>query len=74
MSKKGKKYRAAREGVDPSRLYALPEAVGTLKKMVFARFNETVEFVIRLGIDPRHSDQMVRGTVSLPHGTGKTVR
>ncbi len=74
MSKKGKKYRAAREGVDPSRLYALPEAVGTLKKMVFARFNETVEFVIRLGIAPRHSDQMVRGTVSLPHGTGKTVR
>jgi len=74
MSKKGKKYRAARQAIEPDRLYSLAEAVAELKKLVFAKFNESVELVVRLGVDPRHSDQMVRGTVSLPHGTGKTIR
>lgn len=74
MSKKGKKYRAACSAIDPDRFYPVAEAVAELKKLVFAKFNETVELILRLGIDPRHSDQMVRGTVSLPHGTGKTIR
>ncbi|MFH1038648.1 MAG: 50S ribosomal protein L1 [PVC group bacterium] len=74
MGKPGKKYRSARERIEPSRLYTLEEAVKLLKEMVFARFNETVEFVASLGIDPKRSDQMIRGTVSLPHGTGKTIR
>jgi len=74
MSKSGKKYRAAIEQVDRERLYSLEEALNLLKEIAFARFDETVEFVISLGIDPRKSDQMVRGTVSLPHGTGKKVK
>ena len=74
MSKKGKNYRRALEKFDQARFYRLAEAVSLLKQMVYARFNETVELVVRLGIDPRHSDQLVRGTVTLPHGTGKSVR
>jgi len=74
MGKSGKKYRAAIEKVDRERLYSLEEALNLLKEIVFAQFNETVEFVVSLGIDPRKSDQMVRGTVSLPHGTGKKVK
>jgi large subunit ribosomal protein L1 len=74
MGKSGKKYRAAIEQVDRERLYSLEEALNLLKEIVFARFNETVEFIVSLGIDPRKSDQMVRGTVSLPHGTGKKVK
>ncbi len=74
MGKEGKKYRNARKRVDPARLYTPEEAVQLLKELVFARFDETVEFVVSLGIDPKRSDQMIRGTVSLPHGTGKKIR
>ncbi len=74
MGKAGKKYRAAIERVEPGRLYSIEEALTLLKEIVFTGFNETVEFVVSLGIDPRKSDQMVRGTVSLPHGTGKKVK
>jgi large subunit ribosomal protein L1 len=74
MPKHGKKYRAALEKYDPSKVYSLPEAVEILKKIAFAKFNETVNFDLKLGVDPRHADQQVRGTVTLPHGTGKTVR
>lgn len=74
MGKKGKKYKAALERIDQARLYSIDEALNLLKEIVYAGFNETVEFIVSLGIDPRKSDQMVRGTVSLPHGTGKEVR
>ena len=69
----GKKYDQAAKLVDrPS--YSLPEAMPLLKKAAFAKFDETVEVAIRLGVDPKHADQMVRGTVVLPHGLGKTKR
>ena len=74
MGKAGKKYRAAIERVEPGRLYSIEEALTLLKEIAFTRFNETVEFIVNLGIDPRKSDQMVRGTVSLSHGTGKKVK
>ncbi len=74
MAKAGKKFRKAREGVDQARLYPLAEAVAAVKKLAFAGFDETVELVVTLDIDPKQSDQMVRGTVSLPHGTGKKIR
>ena len=73
MAKKGKKYREALTKIDQDRLYPLQEAIEVLKEAAFAGFDETVELAISLGIDPRKSDQMVRGTVSLPHGTGKKV-
>ncbi|MCD6338243.1 MAG: 50S ribosomal protein L1 [Verrucomicrobia bacterium] len=75
MAKKhGKRYRKALETFDPKRLYPLEEAVETLRKFPKAKFDETVEIAFRLGVDPRHSDQMVRGTVALPHGSGKQIR
>lgn len=74
MSKSGKKYRAVREKIEEARQYDPEEAVTLLKQLVYARFNETVELVVGLGIDARRSDQMVRGTVTLPHGTGKKVK
>ena len=74
MAKHGKKYRKAVEGYDPAKQYTIQEACGILKKLAFAKFNETVDLDLKLGVDPRHADQQVRGTVSLPHGTGKTVR
>jgi large subunit ribosomal protein L1 len=74
MAKHGKRLRAAREKLDPNRSYALGEAVGLLKQCATAKFDETVEIALNLGVDPRHADQMVRGTVDLPHGTGKTMR
>lgn len=74
MSGKGKKYRAGSEKIEVGRAYPLTEAVQLLKEIVSARFNETIELVARLGIDPRHSDQLVRGTVTLPHGTGKKIK
>lgn len=73
MAKTGKKIQKAREQVE-DRSYVLAEAVGLLKKLTFAKFDETVELNIRLGVDPRHADQMVRGTVVLPHGLGKSKR
>jgi large subunit ribosomal protein L1 len=74
MAKTGKQYNQAREKVDASRFYPLSEAVETVKNLAFAGFDETVELIVTLDIDPKKSDQMVRGTVSLPHGTGKKVR
>jgi large subunit ribosomal protein L1 len=74
MPKHGKKYRKAIEGYDQTKAYSLTEATDLLKKAAYAKFNETVDLDLRLGVDPRHADQQVRGTVSLPHGTGKTVR
>jgi large subunit ribosomal protein L1 len=73
MAKHGKKYRAAAEKVEP-RPYQLEEAFGLLKQLAFAKFNETVELSMLLGVDPKHADQMVRGTTLLPHGTGQTKR
>jgi large subunit ribosomal protein L1 len=74
MATTGKKFRAAATKVDRAREYALPEAVGLVKGASFAKFDETVDIAVRLGVDPRHADQVVRGTVVLPHGTGKAVR
>jgi large subunit ribosomal protein L1 len=71
MPSHGKKYQRAKEVVE-KRLYQLDEAIATVRKAAFAGFDETVEVSLRLGVNPRHADQMVRGTVVLPHGTGKT--
>ena len=70
MGKVGKKYAQAREAVKVKPQYPLPDAVGTVVKAAFAKFDETVELAMRLGVDPKHADQMVRGTVILPHGLG----
>ena len=72
--KHGKAYRAALEKIDRTREYELGKAVQLLKEGVHTRFDQSVELAVNLGVDPRHADQMVRGTVSLPHGTGKSVR
>jgi len=72
--KHSKRYRALKEKVDTSRVYSLAEAVKLVKENAGARFDETVEVAVKLGIDPKKQDQMVAGTVSLPHGTGKQVR
>ncbi|WP_299438407.1 50S ribosomal protein L1 [uncultured Rhodospira sp.] len=74
MAKTGKRLRAAYEGLDPNVGLDLAEAVKAIKARASAKFDETVEVAMNLGVDPRHADQMVRGVVSLPHGTGKTVR
>jgi len=74
MAKKGKRLAKAYEGIDRERLYELDEAVGLLKERANTKFDETLEFSMNLGVDPRHADQMVRGVVSLPKGTGKAVR
>src|SRR5215212_1236353 len=70
----GKKTVKAREGIDRNKLYKLDEAIKMVKARASAKFDETVEIAINLGVDPRHADQMVRGVVNLPNGTGKTVR
>ncbi len=70
MRRPGKKFRKARETAAVKPQYALPEAVETVAKAAFAKFDETVELAMRLGVDPKHADQMVRGTVVLPHGLG----
>src|SRR5258706_10737746 len=70
MARVGKKYKKAAETAAAKPHYALPEAVATVTKTAFAKFDETVEVAIRLGVDPKHADQMVRGTVILPHGLG----
>jgi large subunit ribosomal protein L1 len=74
MAKIGKKLAAAREGIDRKKLYELGEAVKMIKARAGAKFDETVEIAMNLGVDPRHADQMVRGVVNLPNGTGRTVR
>ena len=70
--KRGKKYLAALEKVEPNKKYALDEAIGKLKEIAFAKFDETVELTMWLGVDPRKADQLVRGTIVLPHGLGKS--
>ena len=72
--KHGKKYRAAAETIDREQSYEVDAAVKLVKESAKAKFDESVEMVVRLGVDPRHADQQVRGAVVLPHGTGKTVR
>lgn len=72
--KKTKNAKKACEAIDSAKLYGLAEAVDLLKGASFAKFDESVEIAMRLGVDPKHADQMVRGTVSLPHGTGKSIR
>jgi large subunit ribosomal protein L1 len=70
----GKRVRNAREGVDRAKTYPLDEAVKLVKARATAKFDETIEIAMNLGVDPRHADQMVRGVVSLPNGTGRSVR
>jgi large subunit ribosomal protein L1 len=74
MAKKGKRFDDARAKIDREADYDLADAVGLIKDNATAKFDETVEIAIKLGVDPRHADQMVRGTMSLPHGTGKATR
>jgi len=74
MAKKGKKYRAIAEKVDRLKRYDFNEAIQLATECVYAKFDETVDIAVKLGVDPRHADQMVRGTVGLPHGVGKEVR
>jgi large subunit ribosomal protein L1 len=74
MSTKSKAYRAAAEKIEAGRLYTLTEAVTVAKETGSTKFDSTVEVALKLGVDPRKADQMVRGTVILPHGTGKTSR
>jgi large subunit ribosomal protein L1 len=73
MRKAGKNITKSRAAVEP-RPYLLPDAVGLLQKVKFAKFDETVEVTLRLGVDPKHADQMVRGTVVLPHGLGRSKK
>jgi large subunit ribosomal protein L1 len=74
MPKNGKNYNQAREQVDRTKRYPLEEAVQLAVKASYVKFDETVDMAVRLGVDPRHADQMVRGAVVLPNGTGKTTR
>ncbi len=74
MARHGKHYRDASEKIDRQRSYGAGEAIGLVKEAAYAKFDETVEIAVRLGVDPRHADQVVRGTVVLPHGTGRTVK
>ncbi len=70
----GKRLKKAREGVDREHLYPLAEAIKMVKERAKSKFDETIEISINLGVDPRHADQMVRGVVNLPNGTGRTLR
>jgi large subunit ribosomal protein L1 len=74
MSTKGKRYTSAAKSVNPDHRYGLEEAVKMVKANAKAKFDETIEIAMNLGVDPRHADQMVRGVVTMPSGTGKTVR
>src|SRR6266516_7640688 len=74
MKKHGKKFTAARAQIASERTYSIEDAMPLMQKVKFAKFDETVELSLRLGVDPKHADQMVRGTVVLPHGLGKSKR
>jgi large subunit ribosomal protein L1 len=74
MSKLPKRTAKAREGIDPRKLHALPDAVKLVKARATAKFDETIELALNLGVDPKYPDQQVRGVCSLPHGTGKVLR
>src|SRR5499433_4062118 len=70
----GKRLKKARDGVDREKMYPLTEAIKMVKERAKAKFDETIEVAINLGVDPKHADQMVRGMVNLPNGTGRTLR
>lgn len=70
----GKKYLDAQKKIDPAKKYSIDEAFGLLEQVAYAKFDETVEIAFNLGVDPKHADQMVRGAIALPHGTGKSAR
>ncbi len=74
MTQHGKRTEKTREGVDRMKLYSIDEAIKMVKERATAKFDETIEVAINLGVDPRHSDQMVRGVVNLPNGSGRSVR
>ena len=74
MAKPGKRFRTAREGINPDKAYPIAEAVKMVKDRAKAKFDETIEIAMNLGVDPKHADQMVRGVVLLPNGTGRSVR
>lgn len=74
MAKHGKKYNQAAEGIEPEEMVPFSDAVESMVKGSYTKFDESVDIVVRLGVDPRHADQMVRGTLQLPNGTGKTER
>lgn len=74
MPKRGKNYQDSEKLIDKSKLYDVDEALSLVKQVAKAKFDETVELAVRLGVDPRHADQQVRGTVVLPHGTGRSVK
>jgi large subunit ribosomal protein L1 len=74
MPKRGKKYQESKKGVDSQKRYEFAEAVESAIKSSFAKFDETIDMAVRLGVDPRHADQMVRGTVILPNGLGREVK
>ncbi len=74
MVLKGKRYREVASKIDRSKKYSFNEAIELTLKSTYAKFDETIDLAVRLGVDPRHADQMVRGTVALPHGVGKEVR
>jgi large subunit ribosomal protein L1 len=74
MAKQGKRHKGISDSVDREKLYQLDDAVKLVKQNAKAKFDETIEVAVNLGVDPRHADQMVRGTVNLPHGTGKSLR
>ncbi|BAE51947.1 50S ribosomal protein L1 [Paramagnetospirillum magneticum] len=74
MAREGKRLKSAYADIDRDKFYSLADAVKAIKTRAVAKFDETIEIALNLGVDPRHADQMVRGVVELPHGTGKTVR
>ena len=74
MTQHGKRTEKSREGIDRVKLYAIDDAIKMVKERATAKFDETIEVAMNLGVDPRHSDQMVRGVVSLPNGSGRSVR
>ena len=74
MAKVAKRIQKSRDGIDREKLYPISEAVGLVKDRASAKFDETIEVAMNLGVDPRHADQMVRGVVNLPNGTGRSVR
>ncbi len=74
MSKPGKRLKAAREGLNPEKFYPVADAVKVVKERAKAKFDETIEIAMNLGVDPKHADQMVRGVCNLPNGSGRTLR
>ena len=74
MAQHGKRTTKAREGIDREKLYSIDDAVKMIKDRAKAKFDETIEIAMNLGVDPRHADQMVRGIVNLPNGSGRSVR